>query len=214
ILYVSSDYDQKEQVSRNNLQNLGPFSEPVLVFQLSEGPAGASAPSLNLTVLWVNHVKPSLREPLLPGVWEVKMVLNSSLVAGTHFLVIPLQLVSGVEISQHQSTFLHNGPAQSFVAPEGVDYERFMASAGEKLALRRKATANSKRFGVDLQKWIDSLTNRFYKVVESCAASTRQTSLCGGVILEPCEGTVWSSLTPDPKSQICTVNNITGRMDR
>nr|CAD7444893.1 unnamed protein product [Timema bartmani] len=233
-LYVSSDYDQKEQVSRNNLQTLGPFSEPVLVFQLSEGPAGASAPSLNLTVLWVdpagqlaevsevhvedastvNHVKPSLREPLLPGVWEVKMVLNSSLVAGTHFLVIPLQLVSGVEISQHQSTFLHNGPAQSFVAPEGVDYERFMASAGEKLALRRKATANSKRFGVDLQKWIDSLTNRFYKVVESCAASTRQTSLCGGVILEPCEGTVWSSLAPDPKSQICTVNNITGRMDR
>nr|CAD7592662.1 unnamed protein product [Timema genevievae] len=225
ILYVSSDYDQKEQVSRNNLQNLGPFSEPVLVFQLSEGPAGAFAPSLNLTVLWVdpagqlaevsevhvedastvNHVKPSLREPLLPGVWEVKMVLNSSLVAGTHFLVIPLQLVSGVEISQHQSTFLHNGPAQSFVAPEGVDYERFMASAGEKLALRRKATANSKRFGVDLQK--------FYKVVESCAASTRQTSLCGGVILEPCEGTVWSSLAPDPKSQICTVNNITGRMD-
>nr|CAD7397004.1 unnamed protein product [Timema cristinae] len=110
--------------------------------------------------------------------------------------------------------FLHNGPAQSFVAPEGVDYERFMASAGEKLALRRKATANSKRFGVDLQKWIDSLTNGFYKVVESCAASTRQTSLCGGVILEPCEGTVWSSLAPDPKSQICTVNNITGRMDR
>nr|CAD7260481.1 unnamed protein product [Timema shepardi] len=233
-LYVSSDYDQKEQVSRNNLQSLGPFSEPVLVFQLSEGPAGASAPSLNLTVLWVdpagqlaevsevhvedvstvNHVKPSLREPLLPGVWEVKMVLNSSLVARTQFLVIPLQLVSGVEISQHQSTFLHNGPAQSFVAPEGVDYERFLASAGEKLALRRKATANSKRFGVDLQKWIDSLTNRFYKVVESCAASTRQTSLCGGVILEPCEGTVWSSLAPDPKSQICTVNNITGRMDR
>nr|CAD7569959.1 unnamed protein product [Timema californicum] len=233
-LYVSSDYDQKEQVSRNNLQSLGPFSEPVLVFQLSEGPAGASAPSLNLTVLWVdpagqlaevsevhvedvstvNHVKPSLREPLLPGVWEVKMILNSSLVARTQFLVIPLQLVSGVEISQHQSTFLHNGPAQSFVAPEGVDYERFLASAGEKLALRRKATANSKRFGVDLQKWIDSLTNRFYKVVESCAASTRQTSLCGGVILEPCEGTVWSSLAPDPKSQICTVNNITGRMDR
>nr|CAD7397003.1 unnamed protein product [Timema cristinae] len=233
-LYVSSDYDQKEQVSRNNLQSLGPFSEPVLVFQLSEGPAGAAVPSLNLTVLWVdpagqlaevsevhvedastvNHVKPSLREPLLPGVWEVKMVLNSSLVARTQFLVIPLQLVSGVDISQHQSTFLHNGPAQSFVAPEGVDYERFMASAGEKLALRRKATANSKRFGVDLQKWIDSLTNGFYKVVESCAASTRQTSLCGGVILEPCEGTVWSSLAPDPKSQICTVNNITGRMDR
>nr|CAD7427661.1 unnamed protein product [Timema monikensis] len=212
-LYVSSDYDQKEQVSRNNLQSLGPFSEPVLVFQLSEGPAGAAVPSLNLTVLWVDPAGQlaEVSEVHVEDASTVRDLLGDRL--GT--VATTLHLVNHpVYIVYLPYRFLHNGPAQSFVAPEGVDYERFMASAGEKLALRRKATANSKRFGVDLQKWIDSLTNGFYKVVESCAASTRQTSLCEGVILEPCEGTVWSSLAPDPKSQICTVNNITGRMDR
>lgn len=50
-LLVSSDYDQKEQLSRNFLRNLGPFSEPVLVYQLGANPQPSA---YNVTLLWVD----------------------------------------------------------------------------------------------------------------------------------------------------------------
>jgi protein xylosyltransferase len=50
-LLVSSDYDQKEQMSRNFLHNLGPFSEPILVYQLGVNPQPST---YNVTFLWVD----------------------------------------------------------------------------------------------------------------------------------------------------------------
>ena len=50
-LLVSSDYDQKEQLSRNFLRNLGPFSEPILVYQLGATPQPST---YNVTFLWVD----------------------------------------------------------------------------------------------------------------------------------------------------------------
>ena len=50
-LLVSSDYDQKEQLSRNFLRNLGPFSEPILVYQLGATPQSST---YNVTFLWVD----------------------------------------------------------------------------------------------------------------------------------------------------------------
>ncbi|RZF40301.1 hypothetical protein LSTR_LSTR013243 [Laodelphax striatellus] len=45
--------------------------------------------------------------------------------------------------------------------------------------------------------------DRFYRVVESCAASSaEEVQLCRPLTLEPCRSTVWSSLTPDPKSHL------------
>lgn len=84
LLMVSSDYDQKEQVSRNFLRMLSPQSEPVLVYQF-RSKYGSS--SYNLTTLWISpagqlhdvvdfsvdensligFVKPVLKLPVLPG---------------------------------------------------------------------------------------------------------------------------------------------------
>jgi protein xylosyltransferase len=50
-LLVSSDYDQKEQISRNFLRNLGPFSEPILVYWLGVSPQPST---YNVTFLWVD----------------------------------------------------------------------------------------------------------------------------------------------------------------
>ena len=50
-LLVSSDFDQKEQLSRNFLRNLGPFSEPILVYQLGATPQPST---YNVTFLWVD----------------------------------------------------------------------------------------------------------------------------------------------------------------
>lgn len=84
LLIVSSDYDQKEQTSRNFLRILSPQSEPVLVYQFRPK-YGSSV--YNLTSLWISpaghfhdavefsvdensligHVKPILKVPVLPG---------------------------------------------------------------------------------------------------------------------------------------------------
>ena len=61
------------------------------------------SPSVCVIVRQTNYVKPLLREPLLPGVWTVKMVYESAVVAFTQFLVTPLQFVSGANVSQQQA---------------------------------------------------------------------------------------------------------------
>lgn len=84
LLIVSSDYDQKEQVSRNFLRILSPQSEPVLIYHFQ--PRYESS-TYNFTTLWISpagdiqdvvefsvdensltgHVKPALKPPVLPG---------------------------------------------------------------------------------------------------------------------------------------------------
>lgn len=50
-MVVSSEYDQKEQFSRNLLRALGVFSEPSLSLQVISG-----THSYNLTLLWVDPI--------------------------------------------------------------------------------------------------------------------------------------------------------------
>ncbi|PSN41238.1 Xylosyltransferase oxt [Blattella germanica] len=176
-LLVSSDYDQKEQMSRNFLHNLGPFSEPTLVYQFSTNPQPTT---YNVTILWVdptgllvevsdvhiedthaiNYVKPLLREPLLPGVWEAKMVHEGVVVAQTEFLVTPLQFISGANVSQQQAGFLHSGPSQPYPIHDLTEWEKLLDNRGERSALQRKAVVNARRFGLDLKDWIDNLNSK------------------------------------------------------
>lgn len=84
IILISSDYDQKEQISRNYLRILSPFTEPVLIYLIK--PHNKMS-SYNFTTLWLSpaghlmdigyilidenslsgHYKPSLKQPLMPG---------------------------------------------------------------------------------------------------------------------------------------------------
>ena len=50
-LYINSDYDQKEQTSRNFIRAIGPFSDLTAIFQLSAG----DVPH-NVTFLWIDPV--------------------------------------------------------------------------------------------------------------------------------------------------------------
>lgn len=48
---MTSDFDQKEQLSRNTLRSLGPFAEPVAVYE--------TAPNnqvYNVTILWIDPI--------------------------------------------------------------------------------------------------------------------------------------------------------------
>lgn len=48
---MSSDFDQKEQISRNLLMTLGPFSEPAIVFHFTAGTS-----TYNVSFLWVDPI--------------------------------------------------------------------------------------------------------------------------------------------------------------
>lgn len=87
-LEVSTDFDQKEQISRNFAKILGPNSELVVVLHLGPSESDTTV-TYNLTVLWINptgkladisdlHIedtnvmtihfgKTNLKQPLLPG---------------------------------------------------------------------------------------------------------------------------------------------------
>lgn len=46
---------------------------------------------------------PTLKTPLRPGVWMLKLVIDSQPLAQAHFLVCPLEIMSNVEISPLQA---------------------------------------------------------------------------------------------------------------
>lgn len=219
---VSTDYDQKEQVFRNLVRSIGPFSEPSLMYHFVPSAEDISTSS-NLTFLWfdsagniadvndafvdegnvINFIKPSLKVPLLPGVWTVKMLDGKSLVAVTKFLVTPLQFVSGSEPSQQETAVLHSGSVtayKDFTTPSKT-FKNLVFSDDEKKAAKFKSEANAKRSGLDLKEWIDSLTVKFYSVLGTCVSSNdHKTYKCGKINLMPCHTTTWSSLAPDPKT--------------
>lgn len=238
-LLVSSEYDMKEQMSRNFLRVLGPFSDPVLVATLESNATGGL--STNMTFLWIDptgqlaevsemhieyghvvgYVKPSLQSPLLPGVWDVRLVKNGTVWARVQFLVSPLEIMSGVTITQQQTGFVHSGPGAPYkhahLLPE---WEVLLGSTpASRVASERKALANARRFGQDLQQWIDGLTQRFYSIVDTCVTAGShgklQTLSCASNWgLEPCVATVWSSYTPDPKSKVSVTDFKSGNMKR
>lgn len=216
---VSSDYDQKESTARNWLRALGPFSEPVAVYHLDQ-----NMPGPNLTLLWldplgnladVSHlsivadsltgfVKSSLKTPMFPGIWTLRILYGGKTHSETTFLVTPLELLNGSPLTQRESGFVHRGPAERY-PKRTEDY----GIRGGGSALERRALANARRTGKDLHQWIDSLTARFYEVLENCVTS--KVKWCG---LPACEKTDWSSLAPDPKSEIKPIDEKTGRMRR
>lgn len=123
-LVVSSDFDQKEQIFRNFGQMLGPYSEPTLVYRFSSSPY-SSAITYNVSCLWIDptgrlaevshvvidenyviaQVKPNLKQPVLPGLWTVKMVHKVDVFAKVQFLIMPLEYFSNGIVTQMQVGF-------------------------------------------------------------------------------------------------------------
>ncbi|KRT81296.1 hypothetical protein AMK59_5714, partial [Oryctes borbonicus] len=227
-LFVSSDYDQKEQISRNFPRILGPYSEPTIIYEFGTDFYSSSKVN-NITFLWldptnklleaselqvdesfnVGHVKPTFKQPLLPGLWSVKLISKSAAIAETKFLVIPLKFYSRNLILQNQVEFVNGG--NSFYKDFDSQWDKFLNNT-HRQRLERLTLANSKRFGPDLEEWIDSLVLKFYNTDIVCAASVSVNSNCWKN-LPACADTNWSSLAPDPKSTITTVNETSGMFD-
>lgn len=65
-----------------------------------------------------------------------------------------------------------------------------------------KAQQNAQLVGQPLESWLDSLVERFWVTGDVC---TTQTSSCTALAL--CSKTSWSSLSPDPKSELGPVKS-------
>lgn len=222
-LSVNTDYDQKEQTFRNYAQIIGPYSEPTLAYTFASSP---NAKSANITFLWidsagrlaevneayvddsyiVNHIVPSLKQPLLPGIWTVKLI-HKEQIAEVKFLITPLYYLSRNEVSQKQIVFLHSGSEVKDY--DTTQWDKFLPTNYDRENFEALAESNAKRFGPDLLEWIDNLTGKFYQVGHICVVGDNYTDVCG-IKVQQCKDTSWSTYAWDPKSYIGDVNETTG----
>lgn len=232
---VSSEYDQKEQTFRNLANVLGPLSEPILLYHFS---LPLDKGLQNITIVWLdpggliadvndvhvhennltNFIKPNLKLPLLPGIWKVGLFQQNTLIVQTKFLITPLEIFSGKELTHQETSMIHSGSQSSYKDFSNIKVYNFLPTRNESLLMQNVANANIKRIGSDLLEWIDNLNSKFYKILGSCIKYSKELSnsnySCGKQKLEFCSTVKWSSLSYDPKGRIGKINNKTGRLER
>lgn len=227
FIEVSSEYDQKEQISRNFGKTLGPNSEPVVVFKLT-GTQPDNKTVYNITALWIdstgslmsiddyhiedgagpslNFIKPNLKHPLTPGVWTVKLLHRKSVIAQIRFLITPLQFIAKEEITQKQAEKFNYGIKYDMSLALHSEFSNYLIPQIDREKYKQKSLSDSKRIGLDLQNWIDNIVSSFYTIKKTCVLgkSVNGKRVDENVFskFEKCEETSWSSFAPDPKSDV------------
>lgn len=177
VLEVSSDFDQKEQVSRNFRKTLGPDSEPHLILKFA---GNIDDTNFNFTILWyepsgevveasemyiedasitsVNYYKPTLPQPLRSGVWLVKIFHVKTVIGMCRFLIVP----------------------KSFYLT--IDFKQVIKD--------------------DSLNVLDDSIDAFYSIRHICVSAGKINNSSPIVHVPECSSTKWSSKAPDPKSDI------------
>lgn len=215
---VSTEYDQKEQILRNFAKVMGPNSEPILLLRLAEinsEPNIFTVRNYNLTVLWINpagylsdisdiHIdatsasqtisfaKSNLKPPLLPGIWTAKIVNRHSLVAQCNFLIIPKIRVDPNITNDWSNAHSHADEHQA------KNWNMFLPPAEDIQNLKEQALIHANLIDDERIIWISDLINKFFVIKETCAVR-RSDDIPN---LKLCNETKWSSLAPDPKSDL------------
>ncbi|KAL1517259.1 hypothetical protein ABEB36_001046 [Hypothenemus hampei] len=213
-LSISTDYDQKEQLSRNFLKLLSPNSDPVLIYKFAK-----VSKQYNLTCLWIDprgnlrdistislddnnvqgHVKGTFKQPHWPGIWKLKLLYKNSLLAQMTFLIIPTRPFSEYSLDFNP---VSNSP----------NYDKHLPNSVQKRVLELETQENVQKTGQELLMWIDDLTTSFYSIERLCVNVEFSIDICGNAI-PTCKMTNWSSLASDPKSAINEINPQTGGFD-
>ncbi|XP_022243478.1 xylosyltransferase 1-like isoform X2 [Limulus polyphemus] len=220
FIQVGTDFDLKEQLFRNFGRIIGPFSEPAALHKWGPGkefsatfvwvdPTKTVAGSYEVRVESGNqdlHLKPVFRQPLRPGIWTLLLMYNWVLVAETHFLVVPLSVYNTQPVDEQKTPMIHSGPGkQPYVDHDFSNVETLLKYTNKTLMLQQ-AVLNSQKAGKDLENWIDGLTTQFWTVQDLCFVSVPQHptggALCLALDMDPCQLTLWSSKSPDPKSEV------------
>ena len=216
-LQVGTDFDPKELIFRNYPGFMGPKSELTLRHVWGYGPEGV------VTFAWIDPAgnvaayedvrigkeslieshKPRIRTPLRPGVWMIKVLHHLRLAVEVKFLVIPLATVGGVPVTEEDVRKLHNGPVGPYTQAGLNEFqEKLKISNPEEL--QAVSDVNGKKIGKDLLIWIDELTTKFWLTHDICSLEDLG-SKCSQMNL--CSDTTWSSMSPDPKSEILGIDS-------
>lgn len=217
MLQVGTDFDLKELIFRNYGQIIGPYSDLVLRHEWGPGqeftvsvawidPANVIAASYEVTIPdsgKVGNHKPQLTSPLRPGVWMVKLMYKWEVTIEMKFLVVPLSFINHTPISQNDAFYSHKGPEAFYSSRDFSELSDYLQVNSTVMHIEA-AHERSKYTGHLLDNWIDDLVGLFWSTEGVCAVDN---SICD---LGECRSNLWSSRSPDPKSEIHGVDQETG----
>ncbi|RWS08792.1 xylosyltransferase oxt-like protein [Dinothrombium tinctorium] len=220
---VCSEYDAKEQVFRNFGCILHPYSQIGVKHKWLPGPENISA-----TFVWVDpsltvagsfeikiesgeklsnlplilYHKPLFNQPLAPGKWKLLILINWVLIAETTFVINPFIFYNGNIMNKEIVKYFHSGPLHlKYIDHNFTAVEALLGFKDKKSSRIRILMANSRKYGKDLQKWAENLVQDSWSVQDICYVSPRSLP-CHNAQVDSCFTTHWSSLFPDPKSEI------------
>ncbi|KAM6379301.1 xylosyltransferase 1 isoform 1-T1 [Pluvialis apricaria] len=208
---IGTEWDAKERIFRNFGGLLGPTDEPVGMQKWGKGP------NVTVTVIWVDpvnviaatydiliessaeftHYKPPLNLPLRPGVWTIKILHHWVQVAETKFLVTPLTFSNRQPIKQEEAMKYHSGPPKNAYMEQSFQGLNPVLNIPVSAARVDQAKRNAGLVGAQLEAWVDSLVGSVWSAVDICSAGP---TACP--VMQGCAQTAWSSLSPDPKSEL------------
>lgn len=215
-LEISTEWDPKERIFRNFGGIIGPMDEPIAVQKWARGP------NLTATIVWIDpalvvaasyditvdvdaeytQYKPPLQHPLRPGTWAVRVLKQWERIAEIQFLVMPLSFKDKEPLRKGEDSWLLAGPPGNQYLEQSFHQLSSVLKLPPQEPAMLKAQQNAQLVGQPLESWLDSLVERFWVTGDVC---TTQTSSCTALAL--CSKTSWSSLSPDPKSELGPVKS-------
>ena len=204
---IGSEWDGKESIFRNHGGILGVWDEPVANVHLNYAPKGsikivwydaigAMLSSHSVTIegnLFTTTHRPKLSHPMRPGVWTVKVEAQGNgghLLMHVKFLVVPLTH-SNMRVME---------------SPQDVNARKIEPIGGKKSSAFREWSMNVTKYGTALEEWVDFLVAKHWRLEGYCAGIVEERVEGGGgspcTWLPDCSSTAWSTLSPDPKSEI------------
>ena len=207
---VGSDFDPKELVFRNLLNNINEHSEPVLMYTFNTAQIREEK-DLTLKVAWMDPngnvayvnensvwnaavtngtITPKLNSQMISGIWTI-LVLNkqtNTLLVRLSFLVFPTEKFLG-----HEKRKRHD----------------LITIFNQTQTLQDKTFDKLNQFHSELSNdetvlWSKLLLKEFYSFVSVCCVISNKhiNRTKKNYSMPSCENTAWSSLSPDPKSSI------------
>uniref|UniRef100_A0AAX7UJH0 Xylosyltransferase 1 n=1 Tax=Astatotilapia calliptera TaxID=8154 RepID=A0AAX7UJH0_ASTCA len=208
---IGTEWDAKERIFRNFGGLMGPMDETVGMQKWVKGP------NVTVTVVWIDptnviaatydilidasaeftHYRPPLNQPLRPGVWNVRILHHWSPVGEMRFLIAPLAYNKHQPIRQEDTLKLHNGPAKNSYMEQSFHGLNPVLNIPVSLSYVEQAKRNAALTGPELERWIDSLVGKLWEAADVCAVGP---TACP--VMQACPKSPWSSMSPDPKSQL------------
>ena len=174
---MGSDYDSREKIFRNYPGFFAPETRVVLRHFWSYGPGK------KVTFTWIGP------DGKVAAIYDLRIARTRLVQIHNPKLRRPLQYgIWTVKISLGQTVL---GKVDFLILPLDMNQSFHAAKDGQ-------CNSESYEYSTNLLNHVDNLTSKFWKLQETCLISTEE--VCP--VLKPCQDTIWSSVSPDPKSDI------------